>query len=263
MNKKEKIESPAEELNDLAAEVIHSTRSNKIIIPIVLLGMVIVALIVFFSSVFPLLNTAPEIGQFVGETSGKAAGVAVGSVEGAISGISDGAEAGRAEGLSAKDTVVEISNTIKSNINGLGTLEVLIANFELTDSHEVGEKYGALYFVRGKAVYTVDLNKVTVTHKGGQITIVIPKPMVKVSSDPTQTERLSEWHKKYFNGSDSDGFKAYLASYTDNLSEDKISNYEDLMKIASESAVKQVTEIVNAVRGNNNEIAVTVSIQAE
>lgn len=265
MSKRKEIVSPAEELEALATDVISATRKNKPVIPILLSGLVLVALIVFLSSILPLLKTARTHGQNIGEASGKVVGTAVGSVEGAISGISDGADAGREDGLSAEDTVVEISSTIESNINSLGSLEVLIANVDLTTFHEVGNTYAALYLSRANAVFTVDLSEVTVTHKEGLISIVLPKPSVEVKFDPTQTELLADWHKKYFNGIDSDGFEAYLNTFsaTKNISEDKISNYDVLINLASESAVKQITEIANAVRDNNNQIKVSVSIQAE
>ena len=265
MSRRKEITSPAEELDALATDVISATRKNKPVIPIVLLGLVLAALIVFLSSILPLLKTAKSSGQNIGEASGKVVGTAVGSVEGATSGISAGAEAGREAGLSAEDTVVEISNTIESNINSLGSLEVLIANVDWTTFHEVGNKYAALYFSRANAVFTVDLNQVTVTYREGLISIVLPKPTVEVKFDPTQTELLADWQRKYFDGTDLDGFEAYLNTFsaTKNFSEDTISNYDVLINLASESAVKQITEIANAVRGNNNEIKVSVSIQAE
>lgn len=265
MSSKKQIASPAAELNGIVTDVLQATRKNKPIIPIALCGLLVVALVVFFSSIVPLLITARSTGQAVGEASGKAVGVAVGSVEGATSGFAEGAKAGHNDGLSAEDTVVEISNTIENNINGFGSLEVLIANVDLTTFHEVGNTYAALYLSRANAVFTVDLSKVTVTHREGLISIVLPKPSVEVKFDPTQTELLADWQRKYFNGTDGDGFEAYLNTFsaTKNLSEDKISNYDVLINLASESAVKQITEIANAVRGNNNEIMVTVSIQAE
>lgn len=261
MKRKELIESPVDELNGLAAEVIRSTRKNKIVIPICLLGIVIIAAVFFLSSVLPFLNTAKTAGKGIGEISGKTIGVAIGSVEGATTGIAEGTNAGKTEGLSAKDTIVEIANTIENNINGLGTLQVLVANVDLTTFHEVGNKYAALYLSRANAVFTVDLSKVAVTYKDGLISIVLPKPSVEVKFDPSQTELLADWQHKYFNGSDSDGFEAFLNTFsaTKNFSEEKIR----LINLASESAVKQITEIANAVRGNNNEIIVTVSIQAE
>ena len=265
MSNRKQIESPADELYGLATDVIRVARKNKPVIPILLSGLVLVALIVFSTSILPLLKTSKIAGQNIGEASGKVVGTAIGSVDGATSGITEGSEHGREDGLSAEDTVVEISNIIESNINSLGNLEVLIANVDLTTFHEVGNTYAALYLSRANAVFTVDLSKVTVTHKTGIISIVLPKPSVEVKFDPTQTDVLAEYQRKYFNGKESDGFEAYLNTFsaTKNFSECEISNYDVLINLASESAVKQVTEIANAVRGNNNEIKVSVSIQAE
>ena len=137
-----------------------------------------------------------------------------------------------------------------------------MANVDLTTYHENGKKYGALYLIRGSAVFTVDLNDVTVTYKEGLVSIVLPQPEVEIKIDPEETELLAEWQNKFFNGTDSEGFEAYLNSFNavKNVSEDQVADYAELKEIASASAIKQVEEIANAVRGNNN-ISVTVSVR--
>ena len=82
------------------------------------------------------------------------------------------------------------------------------------------------------------------------ISIVLPKPSVEVKFDFSQTELLADWQRNYCNGTDGDGFEAYLNTFsaTKNFCENKISNYYVLINLASESVVKQITEIANAVR---------------
>lgn len=252
-----------EDLSGIAADTVHEVRKNKILIPLILGALCIAAAIFFVTSILPLAKDAESLGRAAGETNGRIAGLAVGSVEGATQGVVEGYEEGKEEGLSARDTVAEIANTIESNVNGMGRLEVLVANVDLTTYHEVGKKYGALYLTRGSAVFTIDLNKVTVTYKEGLISIVLPKPEVEIKIDPTETELLAEWQRTLFNGLDSEGFQAYLNSFRNfrSTSAEEIANYPALLELASQSAIKQVEEIAKAARGNTD-IIVTVSIQS-
>ena len=264
MAKRKMISNYSSEIDGLATDAIRDVRKNKIVIPIILLGLVIAAAIFLFAVALPLRTTAVEAGSEIGSASGLTAGIAVGSVEGATIGAPEGIKEGIADGLSTEDTVVSISNMIEGNVNGLGKLEVLAANASLTTYHEVGEKYAALYLTRANVVFTVDLSEVTVTYKDGLISIALPKPTAEIKVDPSETERLAEWQASFFNVSDGDGFKAYLNTFkaTKSYSEDEIENYSALLDMASESAVRQVTEIANVARGSNNGIAVAVSIQA-
>jgi hypothetical protein len=265
MRKNNEILYPSTDEMDILTESPLKVGYIKILVPAALLVLLIAALIILFTSIIPLLSAAKEIGNTVGDSSGNVAGLAVGSVEGVVLGVQEGVQEGREAGLSAEDTIAKISNVIESNISGLGNLEVLIANVGLTTYHEIGDKYGALYFTRGNAVFTVDLSKVMITHKDGLISIVLPKPVAEIKLDPTQTELLKDWQNSYFDGTDSEGFESQLNQINDikNCSESEIANYTELMNLAAESAVNQVTEIANAVRGNNNEITVTVSILAD
>lgn len=253
----------AEELNGIASDAVREARKNKPLIPMILGAICIIAIAFFITTIVPLIGTAETVGQTVGENSGHTAGMAVGSVEGVVEGVPSGYEEGKTEGLSAKDTVAEIATTIENNAKGLGSLTVLVANVDLTTYHEEGKKYGALYLIRGNAVFTVDLNAMNVTYKEGLISIVLPKPTSEIKIDPSETEKLADWQNKYFNGTDSEGFQAFMNSYKaiKNVSEDQIANYSELQERASASAIKQVEEIANAARGNND-IDVTVSIQS-
>ena len=253
----------ADELGGIAADALHEARKNKPIIPMILGTLCIIAIAFFVTTIIPLIGRATATGQIVGETSGNTAGMAVGSVEGVIQGVPSGYEEGKEEGLSAKDTVAQIATAIENNTKGLGSLTVLVANVDLTTYHEVGKKYGALYLSRGSAVFTIDLNEANVTYKEGLISIVLPKPEAEIRIDPTETQKLSEWQNKYFDGTDSDGFQSGINSFKamKSVSEDEIANYSELQERATASAIKQVEEIANAARGNND-IAVMVSVQS-
>ena len=255
--------SIADELNGIALDTVHEVRKNKKLIPMILGGLCVISILFFLIEIVPLIGNAKAAGQSVGETSGHTAGAAVGSVEGVMEGVPSGYEEGKADGLSASDTVAEIANTIENNAKGMGSITVLVANIDLTTFHEEGNKYAALYLCRGSAVFTIDLNEMNVTYKEGLVSIVLPKPTSEIRLDPSETEKLADWQNKYFDGTDSEGFEAYLNSIKafETVSEDKIANYSELQEQASASAIRQVEEIVNAARGNKN-IEVTVSIQS-
>lgn len=231
--------------------------------PLVFVALFITIMIYFAVLLLPMLKVAETVGKKTGEGSGSAAGAAIGSVEGAVQGAPDGYAEGKEEGLSAKDTEAEIANTIEGSVKELGKLEVLAANVDLTTYHTLGKKYGALYLARGSAVFTVNLGETIVTRQNGSILIRLPKPVAEITIDPSETETIAEWQRKYFAGTSSEGFEAEINSFKEmsDVSEDEVANYSELQELASESAIKQVEEIANAVRGNN-EVTVKVSIQS-
>ena len=238
---------------------------NKQIIPILLSGVLLVTIILFVTFILPLPGIVRSAGQKAGKVGGVITGVVVGSAEGVASGLPKGAEAGREAGLGAGDTVAELSNAIERNVRSIGKLEVLVANVDRTDFHEVGDKYAALRLCRARAVFTVDLSEITVTHEGKSITVTYPKPSVKVDYDPSQTELLAEYQRKYFNGSDEDGFIAKLNSSVaaDQVSTEKLNNYGALEEMASRYAEDQIRKIGEAVRGGDSKIEVVPQMKTE
>ena len=70
---------------------------------------------------------------------------------------------------------------------------MLAANAALTDYHEVGKKYGALYLARCSVVFTVDLNQADITYNEQAISIAIPEPEAEIKIVHSQTEVLAEW----------------------------------------------------------------------
>lgn len=255
--------SIADELNGIAVDTVHEVRKNKKLIPMILGTLCAISILFFCIEIVPLIGSAEAAGQTVGEASGHTAGTAVGSVQGVTEGIPSGYEEGKDDGLSASDTEAKIATTIENNAKSMRSISVLVANVDITTYHEEGKKYGALYLSRGSAVFTIDLNEMNVTYKKGLVSIILPKPKAEIRIDPSETEKIVEWQREFFDGTDSEGFEAGLNSFKaiETVSEDKIANYSELQEQASVSAVKQVEEIANAARGNND-IEVTVSIQS-
>ena len=196
-----------------------------------------------------------EIGAGVGSGAGKVTGMAVGSYKGVTEGIAGGITEGKAAGLSSDDITLEIGNTVRE----VGNLEVLAANVEIPDYHEVGKKYAALYLFRGSAVFTVDLSKASISRtEDGEVIILLPEPVGVVRINDSETELLAEYQRKFFNGSADDGFQAYLNSLKliDSIAVDKVSNYDTLMDMAKASARKQTEMLASGVCVNCRQITV-------
>ncbi|MBR6090819.1 MAG: DUF4230 domain-containing protein, partial [Anaerolineaceae bacterium] len=207
--------------------------------------LLLLALILAVGSGF-FLYRSESIGSGIGAGAGKMTGLAVGSYKGVTDGLERGAEAGKEAGLSAEDMTMDISQTVRE----VGNLEVLVANVEIPDYHEVGNKYAALYMFRGSAVFSIDLSAASISRTNeGEILIVLPEPSAVVRINDSETELLAEYQRKFFNGSADDGFDAYLNTLRmiDSISPDKVSNYDVLMEIARSSAKKQVEMLAKSV----------------
>lgn len=187
-----------------------------------------------------------EIGTGIGSGAGKLTGMAVGSYKGVTEGLEDGFSEGKASGLSAEDITADITQAVRE----VGNLQVLAANVEIPDYHEVGKKYAALYLFRGSAVFSVDLTRASVSRTAeGEVIILLPEPDVSVNINDSETELLAEYQRKFFNGSADDGFQAYLNTLRsiDSIAPDKVSNYEVLMDMARNSAKKQTEMLASGV----------------
>ena len=196
-----------------------------------------------------------NIGESIGSGAGKMTGLAVGSYRGVTDGLEKGADAGKEAGLNSDDLTMEISNAIRE----VGKLEVLVANVEIPDYHEVGKKYAALYLFRGSAVFSVYLSKASISKTAeGEVIILLPEPEAVVNINDSETELLAEYQRKFFNGSADDGFQAYLNSLRliDQISLEKVSNYDVLMNMAKNSAKKQVEMLTGNVCVNCGRISV-------
>ena len=198
---------------------------------------------------------ADELGSGIGTGAGKMTGLAIGSYKGVTEGLESGVQAGREAGLNSEDTLIEIGRSVRE----VGNLEVLVANVEIPDYHEVGKKYAALYLFRGSAVFSVDLSKASISKTDdGEVIILLPQPTVVVNINDSETELLAEYQRKYFNGNADDGFQAYLNSLKliDQIAADKISNYDMLIDMARDSAKKQVALLSGSVCANCSRITI-------
>lgn len=192
----------------------------------------------------------------IGEKAGVDVGNLVGSALGTFEGISQSPQAyadGKEEGLSAIDTNVKLIQDIISSESN--KLEVLIAGISFENNHQVGDKYKALYYLAGDAVFTVDMTKLNISEDvEGKIHIEIPEPAVEVYIDDTKTEQLAEISNIFFDGSTEDGYVAYFNSMDQiqKKSIEEIENYTDLMKTAKDSAKSQIKNLYVSVYGKNS-----------
>lgn len=195
--------------------------------------------------ILPAYGTAAETGTGLGAAVGKKVGMFTGSYQGMTEGIAEGKE----NGLSAEEVISKIAGTMEE----ANKLEVLSAGIKLSDVHQIGDSYKALYIIKGVAVFTVDMNSVSVAVKeDGDISILLPQPESEIFIDEKQTEKIAEESNIIFNGSSEDGFKAYLNSMS-SISEDireKIANYDSLIEEARSQAMVQTDRIAASVCQN-------------
>lgn len=217
--------------------------------------IVVIALCIAFVLI-PLYKNAQSIGESAGEASGKAVGTAVGSYKGATEEFPAGFDDGKKEGLSGKDTKVEMQNSLTEVEN----LEVLVSSFKINNFHEVADKYAALYLLKAEAVFSVDLSKasVEVSEDGNTIFITLPQPDVDIYVDDSQTDKAWSYQKSWFSGSAEDGFDAYIGSM-DNLesnAKETAQNDDGLMQSARDSAERQIQQIANSVCVNGEDVKI-------
>lgn len=220
-----------------------------------MLGAALLLLVIVFI-MLPLRWHASEIGDGIGNIAGQATGVAVGSFQGLTQGLQKGADSGRQEGLSAKDTDVRIA----ASMEDVGNLQVLAASVKLSDFHEQGDKYAALYLLKGDMIFTVDLTRATVAvAEDGAVTIMLPPPESQLYVDETQTNKLDDYQKMLFNGETDAGYDAYLNSMIQiaKKSKEEIGNYDALKQRAKDSAIRQVTLLAGNVLGANKTVRVS------
>ena len=192
---------------------------------------------------------ASEIGENLGSAAGKAAGAAIGSLQGITKGNAAGLQDGKAEGLSAKDTSIDITDIME-----MGKLEVLVATTTIENLNKMGNDYAALYLLRGDVVFTVDLQQASFDTETD--TLSIPQPMPTCYFDPVEIQKIAQ--KTFFSGSTEDGFTEYLNSLKQlKISfTDSIENYDNLLASAQTAAIHQVKQIAENMSVNSGQIHV-------
>jgi len=217
-----------------------------------------VALILFAAC---LVNSVGTI--IAGSKLADGLGVIGGQFAGTIEGVrkaDDAYLAGKEEGFSAKDTVVEI----KGRFQDIEKLQVLAVNLEEYDVHTypkdktIDPEYAAIFTRQAEAVFTVDLSGMTV-EKSGENTLIITVPLPTHNLYYTsETTLIDEFLRYPWSGNAQDGSKGLKNSNIEiekKLNE-KLSNDGELMQQAKESAKEQIEEIANAVSINCEEIII-------
>ena len=180
--------------------------------------------------------------------------MAVGSVEGGTRGLQQGYQEGKEAGLSAEDTTAEIANRIEKRINENGKLEVMAAKVDLSTFNKQGDKYNALFLLRGKLVFTVDFNEINVSCRNDEIVITVPPVSPDLEIDYRDTTILADAEKKFFKGKAEDGFDSFKNSIAEieARSVEEVDNYDYLRELAESHAIQQIKEIAEAVAVNNH-----------
>lgn len=222
-------------------------KTGTYIIPCVVIACVLIYAIL-------LRLNAEERGTTLGQTTGSQVGKFIGSFD-ALTDYRKAYAEGKVQGLSAEDTTAEIASKIKE----AEKLEVLVASVKLNDIHTIGEKYAALYLLKGDAVFSVDLSKAEIREDSNGLAIVLPPVEMDLIVDQSKIEKVAEYQQILFDGKTEDGFEAYLNSMAKIVEESKeaLVNYDSLKTTAEETAIKQVKQLANSVAVSKREITVT------
>lgn len=218
-------------------------------------ALLVIVIIGFFGYILPAYTDAKILGQGLGDKTGKVVGNVVGSFNGINKGLKEGASDGKEEGLSAKDTKVEIKN----NFSEVGNLEVLKAGVKLKNVNTIGDDYAALFVLKGAAVYSVNIKDAEINDIDSEtVQILLPDVDVEIYIDETETVKLAECQDHFWSGSARDGFEEYMntRAQTDMLVKENIENEDTLIKSAEDSAKKKVEIIVKAATGNKKNVEV-------
>ena len=217
--------------------------------------IILVAVIILFTFAFPIICNS------IGNRFGQTVGTAVGSFQALTEDAPAAYAQGKADGLSAADTKVVIKNQIQE----VGKLDVLAATAKLTDKHEYGDKYTALYQLGADVIFSVDLSKARVLSDETNIMIMIPLPEGKMNIDSTKTRLIDYVGKVLFNGKTEDGIDAYVNSLKqiqENATE-QIDDYEYLLSQAKESAKSQVLSLARMASAGVTNITVAFEVEGE
>lgn len=184
-----------------------------------------------------------------------------------IPGMADSYEKGKEHGLSAEDTELVLAARLKEN----GKTEVLIADGDITDFQKYSselfninlDKYAALYEFQVNVVFTVDLSEATAEiNDEGTVVIRVPQPSSEIIVDPGKVKTIAEDSNPLFDGSTSEGVKAYINSFNQlkkkagEAQVELIPNYDTLLDRAKLSAEQIVTETVHGVYGSDKSVEV-------
>lgn len=184
-----------------------------------------------------------------------------------IPGMADSYEKGKEHGLSAEDTELVLAARLKEN----GKTEVLIADGDITDFQKYSselfninlDKYAALYEFQVNVVFTVDLSEATAEiNDEGTVVVRVPQLSSEIIVDPGNVKTIAEDSNPLFDGSTSEGVKAYINSFNQlkkkagEAQVELIPNYDTLLDRAKLSAEQIVTETVHGVYDSDKSVEV-------
>ena len=214
----------------------------------ILIVCLITALTLALAFIIKFRLNAQSTGSMLGEETGTLVGRAVGSLEGLTVGQREGYEAGKEQGLSAEDTTAELSGKIQE----VKKLEVFIASGTYSDVLTVGDKnnpdYAALISMKYNAVFTVNLETAEIDLKTDGLHILLDQPELEFNPIG-EIEKRNEYQRHGWTGSSEAGYEAAINS-TNELkirATEKLAEDESLIDSARNSAITQLTHLVNAV----------------
>ena len=205
------------------------------------LSVIAAASLCVFLYVISVFFRAEEIGREIGVTAGKAAGRFIGSYDGITQGMKDG----KSGEVIADDVEADVVNKIQT----IGNLEVLSASVIINDTNEVGNgKSKALLSFCGDIIFTVDLLDTVIQPNGKEYNVILPQPKVTLRLDETKSEKLASDLKHPWSGSAKHGYEELMKSIDSIIDqvEEKVANYEVLQDDAKQSAIKQVSFLIQS-----------------
>lgn len=202
---------------------------------------------------------AQSTGGMLGGGTGKLVGRAIGSLDGMTRGQLEGYEAGKKEGLSAKDTTAELAGKIQE----VEKLEVLVASGTFSDVISIGEdkvNYAALLSMKYNAIFTVDLDTADIVLEEDGLHITLDQPVVEFIPIG-EIEKKNEFQRQGFIVEPGSAEEGYIAAENSmnamqEKAQQKLQEYEALMKAARNYAETQLTQLVNAVSLTKPEVFV-------
>ena len=209
-----------------------SVVSNVAAIPTRIKLIILIVLAVAFTIAFPIICSS----------TGKGFGTAVGTAVGTFHAVTEDMPAAYQQGVNDGLSATDIRTEMQEKLQEVGKLDVLAATAQLTDFHEVGNKFAALYRLGADVIFSVDITKAKVLVGETDLEIILPEPEVEINIDSTKTRLEDYWQHWLINGSTEQGINAYINSMKMIQGDAKktLAEYEALEKQAEESARTQV-----------------------
>ncbi len=221
---------------------------------LIMAALAVLLIVFLFVIVVPARINAEESASEKGSFFGNAVGSCIGSFDGFTKGLAEGDEAGKKEGLSAKDTTVNVIG----KVHDMGNLEVLNLSIKRSDVFSTdGGKNNSLYVRKCTASFSVDLTKAEISEDETQVFVKIPYPVLD-EMNYEDSERIAHYSQNSFVGSSKDGSEAYLNAQEEikKKIEEELSRDTELFEQAKESAIEQVGALFRDVRIDDKEVRV-------